>query len=193
MDMKCLMSTFARQINAVTIHAGFERRLVPSDRGPIESILRSLRLTYLALSTGLDPRKDARHLFILNVSASGDYVLTQDGAAVPVNPPYLTYLFWSAGVDLLPGQFVFVEPDVAKLAIEEALGRVALEQAFAEREWVTRRTAMEVSAVLPRREDLDALHGLETRANLLWDQKIELVAASLIADEFLERASPEAA
>ncbi len=193
MDMKGLMSALAYQIDAATLHAGFERRLATRDRGPVESILRSLRVTHLALSTGFDPRKDAPHLFSLNVTERGDYVLTQDGAAVPVNLPYLTYLFWSAGVELLPGQFVLVEPDVAKLVIEEALGRVALDQAFTEREWVTQRSALEVSAALPRREELDALRDLEARASQLWDRKLELIAASLLADEALERASPEAA
>jgi hypothetical protein len=181
MKMKFLMSTLARQIDAAKILAGFEKR-------PSGAILRSLQVTYLALSSGLDPMKDAPHLFTVSVAELGEHLLAQDGAAVPVNPPFLAYLFWTAGVDLVPGQFVFVEPEIAKLAIEEALSRVALEQAFAEREWVTRRTAMEVAAAPPQAEELEMLLGLEARTNLLWDRKIELVAASLIAEEFLERA-----
>jgi hypothetical protein len=188
MDMKCLMSTLARQIEAAKVHTGVETGGAGTEpRSPGAAILRSLRVTYSALSTGLDPWKDAHHLFLLNVSETGDHVLTQDGAGVPVNAPYLAYLFWSAGVDLVPGQFLFLEPEVAKIAIEEALGRVALEQAFAEREWVSRRTAMEVSTALPGREELEALRRLEAQASLHWDRKLELVAASLIADEFLER------
>jgi hypothetical protein len=189
MDMKCLMSTLARQIDVARAHAGFQRRKGLDEAIPLAAILRSLRVTHHALSTGLDPWKDAHHLFILNIGKTGEHVLTQDGAPVPVNSPFLAYLFWSAGVDLLPGQFLFMEPEVAKAAIEEALGRVALDQAFAEREWVSRRTALEVSAAPPRREEIDSLRLLEARANHLWDRKIELVAASLIADEFLERAA----
>ena len=149
MDMKCLMSTLARQIETVKAHAGFGRRSSECDPAATAAILRSLRTTYLTLSTGLDPWKDAHHLFVLDISETGDHVLTQDGAAVPVNSPFLAYVFWSAGVDLLPGQFLFVEPEIAKVAIEEALGRVAFEQAFAEREWVSRRSAMEVRTPRP--------------------------------------------
>ena len=188
MNMKSLMSTLARQIDAATILAEFERRPGVEDPVPAESILCSLRRTYRALSSGLDPLKDARHLFTVSIAESGEHLLTQDGALVPANPPFLAYLFWTVGVELVPGQFVFVEPDVAKLAIEEALGRVALDQAFTEREWVTRRAAIEVATTRPRPEDLETLRRLETRASLLWDRKRELVAASLIAEEFLERA-----
>jgi hypothetical protein len=188
MDMKSLMSTLARQIEAAKVHDGLGRRGGPGDPAATASILHSLRITYSALSTGLDPVKDAQHLFTVTVAQGGEHILTQDGAAVPVNPPFLAYLFWTAGVDLVPGQFVFVEPDVAKLAIEEALGRVALDQALTEREWVRRRTALEVAAAMPRPEELEVLRNLESRSNLLWDRKIELVAASLIAEEFEERA-----
>jgi hypothetical protein len=187
MDMKCLMSTLARQVEAAKVHAAFERRSGQCEPVATAAVLRSLRTTYLALSAGLDPWKDAPYLFILNISRMGEHVLTQDGVDVPVNSPFLAYLFWTAGVDLQPGQFLFLEPEVAKAAIEEALGRVALEQAFAEREWVSRRTAMEVSITPPLREELDALRCLEAQANLHWDRKLELVAASLIAEEFLDR------
>ena len=59
--------------------------------------------------------------------------------------------------------------------------------AFAERERQVRRAAIEEALSLPRQEEVDSLQGVETRANLLWDRKIELVAASLVADEYLER------
>ena len=188
MEMESLLSTLARQIDAATILAEFERRPGADELVPAELILCSLRRTYLALSSGLDPVKDARHLFTVSIAESGEHRLAQDGAPVPVNPPFLAHLFWTVGVELVPGQFVFVEPDVAKLAIEEALGRVALDQAFTEREWVTRRAALEVAAARPRPEDLETLRELEIRASLLWDRKRELVAASLIAEEFLEQA-----
>jgi len=154
MKMKFLMSTLARQIDATKILAGFEKRPNSGGTGPSGTILRSLQVTYLALSSGLDPVKDAPHLFTVSIAETGEHLLTQGGITVPVNPPFLAYLFWTAGVDLMPGQYVFVEPEIAKLAIEEALGRVALDQAFAEREWMTRRTAIEVAATLPRPEDL---------------------------------------
>jgi hypothetical protein len=188
MKLKSWMSTLERQIDAATVLVGFERRPAADDPTPAASILRSLRGTYLALSNGLDLVEDATPLFRVRVADSGEPVLTQAGAPVPVSSPFLAYLFSTAGVDLVPGQIVFVEPHVAKLSIEEALGRVALDQAFTEREWVTRRAALEVAAARPRPEDLETLRGLEIRASLLWDRKRELVAASLIAEEFLEQA-----
>jgi len=186
MEMKSLLSTIARQIETAKNHAGIEERR-GEDESQIGAILRSLRVTYLALSTGLDPWRDASHLFLLKVSVSGDHLLSQAGSPVPVNAPFLAYLFWTAGVDLVPGELLLLEPELAKAAIEEALGALALEQAFAERDRVRRRAAIEESLTLPLQDDLDALQSIEARVNLLWDRKIELVAASLVADEYLER------
>lgn len=187
MEMRSLLSTIARQIEIAKNHAGIEERR-GDDQGAIGAILRSLRVTYLALSTGLDPWKDANHLFLLTVSSSGDYALSQGGSTIPVNAPFLSYLFWTGGVELVPGQILLVEPELAKAAIEEALGAIALEQAFTERERQQKRSAVEDALTLPQPELVESLQRLELRSNLLWDRKIELVAASLIADEYLERA-----
>src|SRR6185436_9009029 len=174
MDNRSALATIARQIETAKILAGFDgRRRVAS--GIVPAVLRTLRVTYLALSAGLDPGKDANHLFTLQVSRTGHHALPQGGRPVPVNAPYLAYLFWIAGVELLPGQILFLEPDLAKDAVEEALSLLALEQACLERER------------LRRRDDPEALRRLELRGNLLWDRKIELLAASLLADEYLER------
>ena len=184
MDPRSVLAAIARQIESAKILAGFDGRKRET-AGTIASVLRTLRVTYLALSAGLDPGRDAHHLFILNVTTTGEHALTQGGQPVPVNSPYLAYLFWIAGVELMPGQILFLEPDLAKDAVEEALGVLALEQAFVERER------------LRRRDDADELRRLEARATLMWDRKIELVAASLLADEYLERtqalAEPEEA
>lgn len=175
MEPRTVLARIARQIDSAKILAGFERHEAP---GTVAAVLRTLRATYLALSAGFDPSRDARHLFILKVTRKGGHSLSQGGLPVPVNSPYLAYLFWTAGVELMPGQIFFVEPDLAKDAIEEALGVLALEQAFLERER------------LRGRADADARRRLEAR-------KIELVAASLLADEYLERtqalAGPEEA
>lgn len=187
MDMKALLSALARQMDTARNHAGIgERR--GDDENNAGAVLRTLRVTYLALSTGLDPWKDAGHLFILTVNPTGEHVLSQGGVPVPVNSVFLAYLLWTAGVELVPGQLLLLEPELAKEAIEEALGILALEQAFTERERVRRRALIEEALALPRREDVDALHAAESRASVLWERKIELVAASLIADEYLERA-----
>lgn len=184
MDTRRALETLARQIDAVRVLSGFEgRKWESSGVGP--AVLRTLRVTYLALSAGLDPWTDAGHLFILKVNSAGHHALTQGGLPVPVNAPYLAYLFWTSGVELLHGQILILEPDLAKDAVEEALGVLAREHAFVERER------------LRHPHDAATLRRLEGRARLLWDRKIELVAASLLAEEYLERsralAGPEEA
>ena len=176
------MATLARQIESGRMLADLQNGRTD---GVSRAVLRTLRVSYLAVSAGLDPRTDANHLFTLKVTSAGDYSLTQGGLAVPVNAPYLAYLFWTAGVELIPGQILFLEADLAKDAIEEALGVLALEQAFAQRER------------LRLRAEPDALQRMEIRTTLLWDRKVELVAASLLAEEYIERsrslAGPEEA
>ena len=79
------------------------------------------------------------------------------------------YVFSGAGIDLEAGQSLLIEPALAKHLIEEALGRLAREQAWLE--WETPAAGMAE----------------------VWERKIELVAASLIADELIERQAREAA
>ncbi len=176
MDLRRVLSTLAQQIE-VTRNASETEE---AHAGLIRALFHSFRVTYLALSTGLDPRKDAGHLFTLHVTDAGLPLLLQGGQPVPVNSPFLAELLWTAGVEPLPGQTLLLEAEIAKAAVEEALGGLALEQAQADRERAQER-------------DPDALAALETKRNLLWDRKIELVAASLIANEYLERptADPE--
>jgi len=183
METGRLLATLARQIDLA-------RRRADLDEGRSElglALFHSLRVTYLALSTGLDPRRDASHLFLLTVSHTGEHLLLQGGQPVPVNSPYLASLFWSAGIDLVPGQTLLLEAEIAKNAVEEALGGLALEQALAGRDLSRNREGIDGCLTLPPQSDLDALRAAEERSNLLWDRKIELVAASLVADEYLER------
>jgi len=189
MDLRRLLSSLARQIEVTrsaseneAAHAGLTRALFDS-----------LRRTFLALSAGLDPRKDASHLFTLTMADTGLPLLMQGGQPLPVNSSFLASLFESAGIEPLPGQTLLLEPEIAKAAIEEALGAVALEQAMADRELAQRRASSPESRSRPLDHDLDGLAALETRRNLLWDRKIELVAASLVADESLEQAGARSA
>ena len=189
MEIRRLLATLARQIEVTRASAEVEEARV----GLTRALFHSLRVTYLALSTGLDPRKAGPPLFTLLVTDTGLPLLMQGGRPVPVNSPFLAELFWSAGVELQPGQTFLIEPEIAKAAAEEALGGVALEQALADRERAQRRAAIEEALTLPAQSELDALAALETRRNLLWDRKIELVAATLVADEYLERARAHSA
>jgi hypothetical protein len=184
MDVRRSLATLARQIDIV------RRRGDTDDARPdlTRAIFVSLRTTYLAISSGLDPAKDASHLFLVTLNPQGEPLLLQGGQPVPVNALHLTGLFSGAGLDLLSGQTLLLEPELAKEAVEEALGRLALEQALAERERCRRKEVLDDALTLPPQEDLDALRDAEERSNVLWDRKIELLAASLVADEYLERA-----
>jgi len=184
MEIRRRLSTLARQIEVTRASTEVEEAHV----GLTRALFNSFRVTYLAVSAGLDPQRDASHLFTLLVTDIGLPLLMHGGQPVPINGPFLAELFWSAGVELQPGQTLLLEPEIAKAAAEEALGGVALEQALADRERAQRRAAIEEALALPAQSDLDALAALETRRNLLWDRKIELVAAALVADEYLERA-----
>ena len=183
MEIGRLLATLARQIDIARRRPDYEEGRSELAR----AVFHSLRVTYLALSTGLDPRKDASHLFLLTVSHTNEHLLLQGGQPVPVNSPYLASLFWTAGIDLLPGQTLLLEAEIAKDAVEEALGSLALEQALAERELSRLKETLDDALLLPSQGVLDALRAAEERSNLLWDRKIELVAASLVADEYLER------
>jgi len=183
METGRLLATLARQIDVARRRADVD----PGRSGLGLALFHSLRVTYLALSTGLDPRKDASHLFLLTVSHTGEHLLLQGGQPVPINGSYLASLFQAAGIDLLPGQTLLLEAEIAKNAVEEALGGLALEQALAGRELSRRQEALESALTLPPQSDLDTLRAAEERSNLLWDRKIELVAASLVADEYLDR------
>jgi hypothetical protein len=190
METTSILDTLARQIEAVKNSGGTEARAA-DDPAIVSSVLRSLRVTYLALSAGMNPWWDADRLFLLQASESGDVTLYQGGSVVPVQPGFLPYLFWTAGVELFPGQLVLLEPELAKVSIEDALGTIAIEQAIADRERGRQRALLESSLALPSRQDVDSIQALDDRLNQLWDRKIELVAAGLIADEYLERARAE--
>lgn len=174
MDFRQALSTLARQIDQTR---GRSEQETPPE-GLARAIFRSLRVTYLALSTGLDPWKEASHRFTLLLTDTGLPLLTQAGRPVPVSTSFLADLFGSAGVDLLPGQTILLEPEIAKAAIEEALGGIALAQAQADRD----------TALLGPRSDEGARAALETRRNLLWDRKVELISASFVAEESLSQA-----
>ncbi|HXX92150.1 MAG TPA: hypothetical protein VEN81_00860 [Planctomycetota bacterium] len=162
------LALIARQIEAARFELDLRRRL-GEDLGLVRGILSGLRLTFLATSVGLEPRRDLCPGFALEVQPGGEMVLFHDGQPVPVFGPYVGYIFSAAGVDLEIGQSLLVEPELAKDFIEEALGRLAREQAWLEWEF--------------------AASGLAE----VWERKIELVAASLAADALMERRAREAA
>src|SRR5579872_4611186 len=138
MDAGRQLATLAKQIDAA-------RRQADVDEGRADlrlAVVHSLRTTYLAISTGIDPRRDAAHLFIVLVSQAGEHFLLQGGLPVPINGTHLASLFAASGVELIPGQMLLLEPQLAKEAIEEALRGLALQQALVDQERCRRRDAL---------------------------------------------------
>jgi hypothetical protein len=162
------LALIARQIEQARVQLDLARKM-GEDPELVRSILAGLRLTYLAKSVGLEPQRDLTPGFSLEVLSGGEAVLLQDGQPVPVFGPYLEYVFSGAGIELGAGQSLLVEPALAKHLIEEALARLAREQAWLE--WETPAGGMAE----------------------VWEKKVELVAASLIADELIERQARDAA
>jgi len=165
MEHEEMLSLIARQIDEARLRGALLKRM-GEDCGQAQSILEALRFTYWARSVGLDPLWDFPGAFVLEVSPWGEAGLRQDGRSVPIFGPYLEYVFSSAGIELRPGQVLLLDPGLAKQVIEEALGRIAREQAFLT--WET------------------SLQGPGQLAETL-ETKIELVAASLAADDLIER------
>ena len=165
MECEDMLSLIARQIDDARLH-GVLLKGMGEECSQQQSILEGMRVTYWALSVGLDPLWDFPGAFVLEVTPWGEAGLRQDGRSVPIFEPYLEYVFAGAGIELRPGQVLLVDPGLAKQVIEEALGRIAREQALAS--WET------------------SLQGPGHLAETL-ERKIELVAASLAADDLIER------
>lgn len=186
MESKRLFATLALQIEAARNQTDLGDDAGP-DASVVGAILRSLRLTYLALSSGLNPWKDVTQSFVLEVTADGDIRLYHADHPVSIDGVHLEQLFETAGVDLRPGQILLLDAELAKRAIEEALGKLALEQAIAEHARDQRKAVIDEALTMPYEDDVEALQTLERQTSELWERKIELVAASLVADEILER------
>ncbi len=168
MEKEVQLVLIARQIEEARVQVDLARKM-GEDPELVRLILGGLRLTYLAMSVGLEPRRDMSPGFSMEVLRGGETVLLMDSEPVPVFGPYLEYVFSGAGIELSPGQTLLVEPGLAKHVIEEALGRLAREQAWLDWEMPS--------------------GGLGE----LLEKKLDLVAASLFADDLIERQARDAA
>lgn len=114
-------------------------REVGKDATAIERIAGCLRLTYAALVQGLRPEKAGPEAFVLRIGRTGEHEVNLGDRPVPVSGPYVRALFKEAGLALRPGQVILLEAALVRDLLEEALARVAHDQAMAERE----RSALE--------------------------------------------------
>ncbi|MBV8881506.1 MAG: hypothetical protein JO332_16185 [Planctomycetaceae bacterium] len=160
----------SRQLESMSHRAELFRAREQEEQDWFSAVLASLRRTHQLISSGADPRAAVRD-FVLEVTEVGKLVLKQSGLAVPVDDDYLEHVFLTMGVTLAPGQFLLLEPRMAKWAIEESLWGLELDRAMS-----GSRDLTEVPL---------------TAGLVAWSRKRDLIMANLIADELLERQAPD--
>jgi hypothetical protein len=150
-------------------------------------LLRSLRLSLRAFSSGVDLDDEAATSFILLVSVEGQVLLRRDSHLVELFGPYFESLLRNAGVVLVPGQALLVEPEFAKRVIEESLGEVAAEESRLERKRADLLTAHKQSAGTWREFLLQQLKQLASQSAALLLRKIELANLNGAATDMLKK------
>ncbi len=163
------LPVLSRQLESMSHRQEIFRDREQEERDWFSAVLDSLRCTHQVLSTGTDQRS-LRQDFVLEVTDAGKLVLKQAGLPVPVDDDYLEHVFLTMGIELAPGQWLILEPRMAKWAIEESLWGLELER-----------------ALTGGRGDLTELHSTPPGAMSAWSRKRDLVTANLIAEELLER------
>lgn len=161
------LPVLSRQLESLSHRAEVFQTRDQEERDWFSAVLASLRSTHQMISNGADPRGTVQD-FVLEVSEGGTYVLKQAGLSVPVDDDYLVQLFATLGIDLAPGQFLVLDPQIALWAIEESLWGLELERALSGGR-----------SPLP-----DA--GFSTAVVGFWSRKRDLVTANRIAEELLE-------
>src|ERR1043165_168605 len=133
MELRSQLSLLAAQIECAKSRA-VRAREVGEDASAIEKIVGSLRLTYAALAAGLGPDEDRPQAFELRAGRVREHSVVLGDRPVPVNGPYLEAVLDEAGLELAPGQVILLEAELVRDLVEEALGRIAHDQARAEKE-----------------------------------------------------------
>jgi hypothetical protein len=161
------LPVLSRQLESLSHRAEVFQTREQEERDWFSAVLESLRSTHQLISSGSDPRR-VPHDFVLEVSEDGKLILKQGGLPVPVDDDYLVQVFATIGIDLAPGQFLVLDPQMAQWAIEESLWGLELERALS-----TGRGEFPDPGYPP--------------ANVgAWSRKRDLLTASLIAEELLE-------
>jgi hypothetical protein len=185
MEKESQLSLLAAQIECAKSKAERARE-VGEDASAIEKIVGSLRLTYAALAAGLGTEETRPQAFELRAGRVREHSVVLGDQPVPVNGPYLEAVLREAGLELAPGQVILLEAELVRDLVEEALGRIAHDQARAEKE------RAELEAVLARTPGFR----LESVENAIGDalakreevrRKVALLSAGLALDELREQ------
>jgi hypothetical protein len=179
------LSLLAAQIECAKSHVRSARES-GKDASAIERIVGSLRLTLAATLAGLEPCRVVPSGFTLEAGRGREHEMKLGDQSVPISSAYAVALLHEAGLELAPGQVILLEAELVRDLVEEALGRIAFDQATAERE------RSELQAVLTRSTEF-RLESVETsleealsKADGIRRRKTALLCAGLALDELSE-------
>jgi hypothetical protein len=191
MNQESPLSLLAGQILCVKSHARRARES-GEDPAPIDKIVGSLRLTLAAALSGRTPKDVDATAFVLEAGVVREHTVTLGDRSVPVSGSYLEALLHRAGLQLAPQQVLLLEAGLVRDLVEEALGRIAHDQAEIARE------KARLEAILRRTPDLhegileEASREASSKAEDVRHRKVELLSAGLALDELSEqKASPK--
>jgi hypothetical protein len=186
MDTHPELSMLAAQIECARSRAD-QKRETREDVSVIESIIDTLRLNYASRSAGLDPRVYGPWTFVLEVNGHREPLVRHGERHVPVNDVYVKHLFTEAGLELVPGQVLLLDLALVRDLVEEALGDIGHEEAQ------IAKTKAELNGILARApgfrmESVEAaLDSTESMAERVRSRKVDLIAASLLASDGMEK------
>lgn len=127
MSIERLLSILAEQIGRARAVALKKGPKGPEERH-IEAVIESLRKTFACVAEGYDPRElGARAGFVCDADDRLQHFLRLHGRPVPVDGVWVEHLLSLAGVELVPGQAILVEPALAREMVETALGPSRME------------------------------------------------------------------
>jgi len=185
MNQESLLSLLASQILCVKSRAGRARES-GEDPAPMEKILGSLRLTLAAALTGRTPKDVEVPAFVLEAGVVREHTVTLGDRPVPVSGSYLEALLKMAGLQLAPRQVLLLEAGLVRDLVEEALGRIAHDQAEVAREKARLEALLRRTPDL-REETLDeASREASGKAEDVRHRKVALLSAGLALDELAE-------
>jgi hypothetical protein len=180
MDREDLLELIHRQI--LEVETQLSAQIARGERTErTVGLLRSLRLTLQALSAGIEPEDEAASTFVLSVSETGQLLLRKDNRLVALSGPFFRSLLTLAGISLVSGEVLLVEPEFARRAIEDSLGQAVAEESRLERRRAELGAALQQSASESRDPLLSALGEIDEREADLLLEKIDLAELNLIA------------
>ena len=185
MKRESTLSLLAAQIECAKSKAERARK-VGEDSSAIEKIVGSLRLTYAALAAGLEPDKTQSQAFELRAGRVREHSVSLGDRSVPVNGPYLEAVLVEAGLELAPGQVILLEAELVRDLVEEALSRVAHDQAMAERERAQLEAIFEPAPGVHLERPEDVFEDVQAKREEVHRRKVALLSAGLALDELVE-------